>query len=78
MVRKRTCLLTTCSCGSGVITWEGQIPADQEVGVSFAATAGTKPGQIANHAVISGAGETFTRTMTVEVRLPTYLPLILR
>jgi uncharacterized repeat protein (TIGR01451 family) len=63
---------------SGVITWEGQIAAGEEVIVSFAATAGAQGGQIANHAVISGAGETFTRTATVEVRLPTYLPLVLR
>ncbi len=63
---------------SGVITWEGQIAAGQEVGVSFAARAGTQLGHIANHAVISGGGETFTRTATAEVRLPTYLPLVLR
>ena len=68
----------TPNYASGVITWEGQIAAGQEVSVSFAATAGTQPGQIANDAVISGAGETFTRTATVEVWLPTYLPLVLR
>jgi uncharacterized repeat protein (TIGR01451 family) len=63
---------------SGVITWEGQIAAGQEVSVLFAARAGTQPGRIANDAIISGGGETLTRTATVEVRVPTYLPLVLR
>jgi uncharacterized repeat protein (TIGR01451 family) len=68
----------TSNYDGGVITWEGQIAAGQEVSVLFAATAGTKPGQIANHAVINGGGETHTRTATVEVWLPMYLPLVLR
>jgi uncharacterized repeat protein (TIGR01451 family) len=64
---------------SGVITWTGTVNASQAVTLTFGATAGAKLGQIANRAVISGAGEVFTRTASVQViPPPVYLPIIAR
>jgi uncharacterized repeat protein (TIGR01451 family) len=63
---------------SGVITWTGTVDAGKAVTVTFGAMAGAKTGQIANRAVIAGPGEVFTRTATIEVRLPIFLPVVLR
>jgi hypothetical protein len=50
---------------SGVITWTGTVDAGEAVTVTFGAIAGAKLGQIANSALIAGAGEVFTRTASV-------------
>lgn len=67
---------------SGVITWTGSVNAGSSVSITFGATVGQSVPlgtDVANSAVINGAGEIITRTATVKVDFyRTYLPLTLR
>ena len=66
---------------SGVITWTGAVDALQVVAITFGAVVSQTAPQgtsITNSAVISGGGEIITRTATVHVVTPIYLPLVLK
>jgi uncharacterized repeat protein (TIGR01451 family) len=63
---------------NGVVTWTGTVNAAEAVTVTFGAATGAQPDQITNSAVIAGAGEVFTRTASVQVVAPVYLPVILK
>ena len=66
---------------SSVITWTGSVDALDVVNITFGATV-TKTAplgtSITNSAVISGGGETITRTATLYVGHIIYLPLVLK
>jgi uncharacterized repeat protein (TIGR01451 family)/CSLREA domain-containing protein len=62
----------------GVITWTGTLSAATTASITFGATVNSNAaGNIVNPAVISGGGETFTRTAGFIVSAYAYLPLLL-
>lgn len=56
------------SYSNGVISWTGPVNAGQSVDISYEAVVSPTLGSIVNSAVISGGGETITRTATVTVQ----------
>jgi hypothetical protein len=65
---------------SGVITWTGSVDPSSVVTITCGVTVSEEApaGAIVNSAVISGGGEIFTRTVSVNVVPPIYLPIIFR
>lgn len=55
---------------NGVITWTGTVNAGGTVTIAYGATVNSARGRIANSAVISGGGESITRTATVTLDGP--------
>ena len=55
---------------NGVITWTGTVNAGGAVTITYGATVNPTLGFIVNSAVISGGGESITRTATVTVDGP--------
>ncbi|MCG3211418.1 MAG: hypothetical protein FOGNACKC_05064 [Anaerolineae bacterium] len=56
------------SYNNGVINWTGSVNTGQTVDISYEAVVSPTLGSIVNSAVISGGGETITRTATVTVQ----------